>query len=963
MSALAKPAPSPAALMPLPTVSKIFAALTELFTLAPRASQLKLAEVVRSTLGSGGICCVEAPTGTGKTLGYLAGALDQYAHSGEQVPIVVATATVGLQEQIIRYDVPRLVEIGALDPRRVAIAKGRGRYFCPRTAQTLEDKKMRDGQMDMFNSEKHVAEGGTQIALDMLHAWRDKAWDGDQDSWEGELPACWGATCAASSDTCVNRACEYFSSCPYMESRAKLGRAQLIIANHDMVLADLAQRADEQSTTALPPKKYALIFDEAHNLPEKAVNTRRASARLSDTDWLRQLEGYSERCLTVHKVQKALERGVDFGLDVFTVGAANLIAEMEHWAKHLLDNGKFSLSGDYSWGLATPDSDLVCAVGGMASTSLGLLKALKTASKAFAEVAEESVGAEKGFAVRMLAETHRYQRLAKELQEGLALFYTAERQVRWATRTRDNRISLQTQPLEGREVLDELLWSTNFPVALVSATLQIAGSFQRFKDKSGLPGHAITEALPPVFDYSRGFLHQPKMDCLPGEEGYELELVDKIERLYKHNVAPGMLILFTSRETMRKVVGALKMDVREKCLTPDHMPLPELVALHKERILSGGRSILVGLDSMAEGLDLPGMFCGHVVITRLPFAVPGDPVEEARREHLGDAWFEQAYLADMLITLIQATGRLIRREDDHGVITVLDKRLHTKKYAMTAFAALPNFTRGTLLSEYDKMATARKLDKTHGQAAKVAAARAAAQESESKPAAKLTLVVDNAPKSVPASAMVAQVVPAEDPMAAVVEQAALPSNMGYPADDVGNEESVYAYLARTIPTAAGPFSDHEAAYLDCVQPTLPVGTPAHIWAERLMPEAVALGMIYLHQPWSNAIEPWKQILRLRADALQFAEILRSHMEGRPDPRTKLVSEQTCLNALMPMFSRVKLDPHDLLQELRVIEAEAWDVLTESHRMPRKELLLAMGDAAVQIALKHQATKKRSAIWG
>ncbi|MFY2658627.1 helicase C-terminal domain-containing protein [Achromobacter xylosoxidans] len=714
----------------LPSVTQIFAALTSAFGLSPRASQLELAQIVESTVLSGGISCVEAPTGTGKTLGYLAGALAAQARMANFKPIVVATATVGLQEQILNDDIPRLETAGLLDSRKVAVAKGRGRYFCPRTAALLEDKKAQDNQFDMFDGEKQVADAGVPIALDMLRAWRTKEWDGDKDSWTGTIPECWASACGASSDTCVNRACEHFESCPYMASRQRLATAQLIIANHDIVLADLTQRSEEQSNTVLPPKSYALIFDEAHNLPEKAVSKKMALARLSETDWLRKLETYGETCLNTPRIAKAMSRATDFGMDVFSVGAATLIADLDGLAA-VLGTIEFNESGLFSWGLKEPERELLEQTLFVGAQALKIHSALQTTSKAFTEFAEEAVGAEKTFAIRMLAMTHSFQRHAKELFSGFELFCSSDKLVRWVSRKSDGSLALHTQPLEGRDVLTELLWSKDITTVLVSATLQIAGSFDRFRDKSGLPGHAVTKALPAVFDYSRGYLHQPEMETVPGDPAHEKELVRKLELLFRQDVSPGMLVLFTSREAMRRVTRALPDDMAAVMLTQDRRPVPELVAEHKARIARGERSILAGLDSMAEGLDLPGNNCGHVVITRLPFAVPGDPVEEARRDALGKDWFEQAYLADMLIMLIQSTGRLIRREADHGVITVLDKRLWTKRYALTAYSALPSFSRGPKLRGYFEMLAARGISP---------ALPAGKGARESKPARRLSLV-------------------------------------------------------------------------------------------------------------------------------------------------------------------------------------------------------------------------------
>ncbi|MEX3984230.1 ATP-dependent DNA helicase [Paraburkholderia sp. EG287A] len=975
MTAPAKAA-APVALMSLPTVAAIFDALEERFGMRKRASQLRLAEQVRSALSTGGIFCGEAPTGTGKTLGYIAPAIEVYAHAGTPVPVVIATATVGLQEQILRDDIPRLAAIGAIDPRKVAVAKGRGRYFCPRTASQLEDKKMQDTQSDMFQSDKHVSDGGVPIALDMLKAWRNKEWDGDRDSWEGAIPDCWAASCGASSDTCVNRACEHFNDCPYMNSRAKLATAQLIIANHDMVLADLAQRAEEQTGTALPPKSYAVIFDEAHNLPQKAVATKEAMARLSDSDWLRKLEPYGEATMNTARIAKALTKSTGFAPDVFSVGAALLIAELERVAVELASTLKFSISGTFNWGLTAPDEALQKDIVGLASQALSLLNALRVASKAYSDLAEEASGAEKAFAIRMLSQTHQYQRMAKELHQGLYLFCCDERLVRWVSRSREGKVALHTQPLEGQDVLNELLWRTEFPVAMVSATLQIAGSFKRFVNKTGLPGHAVTAALPPVFDYSRGFLHQPPMGTEPGDAGFEAEVTTKLEKLFKANVAPGMLVLFTSRESMRRVVRALSDDVGRCALVQDHRPLPELVAAHKERINKGERSMLVGLDSMAEGLDLPGKYCGHVVIIRLPFAVPGDPVEEARREYLGKAWFEEAYLADMLTMLIQACGRLIRRESDHGVITVLDKRLSGRRYTATAMAALPEFTRITRIAEYFEVAKKRGFDLSHGVhvAPKLSVVSASAPPAVSAPAS-----VAGAPAPTPAapstasqpstqaSAPVTAPRPAAKPLAAhrtgpvaevssaYPEQAlrrlsSLPGTMENPVEC--SAADLMGTLERMMPHVKGPFADHETQYLSAAgeQPCLPTGTPALVWAERQMPQAVMLGLRLRNLPWDASAPEWLQVLRLRPDLLQFAQVLRSHRRGEADSRTAGLTVSQCDQQLERGLSSLNYPGQTaLFAALDTLDKEIVNILSEPHVRPRKDMLMEMSEVARGVA--------------
>lgn len=974
----AKPAvhEAPLVFMPLPTVKGIFDAMTDRFGLSPRASQLTLADQVRDTLAGGGVCCVEAPTGTGKTLGYLAGALDAQAHSGDPVPIVVATATVGLQEQILRHDLPRLAAVGALDLHKVAVAKGRGRYFCPRTTAVLEDKKLQDGQADMFAPEKHVADGGTQIALEMLSAWREGRWNGDRDAWESGVPDCWESTCAARSETCVSRACEYYDKCAYMASRTKLSKAQVIIANHNIVLADLAQRADEQSTTALPLKRYALIFDEAHNLPEKALATREAAAPLSQTDWLRKFEAYGQTVEASAGLMTRLMRAHDYQAGVFEQTPYLLLHGLEAFAKQLAEALTFSASGTFSWGLKTPEPAYQDVALELAALALTLLKSLKAVAKACGEFAEEAVGVEKGFAVRMLAQTHEHAHKVEALHKGLMAFCAEDRVVRWVYRNRDEALTLHTRPLEGQDVLNELLWSTEIPVAMVSATLQIAGSFKRFRDKSGLPGHAVTLALPPVFDYTRGFLHQPDMRCMPNELGFEAEVVEKVERLFDKKIGPGMLLLFTSREMMRRVCGALPLAMRDCLQMQNTRPLPELIAQHKARIDQGERSILAGLDSMAEGLDLPGRYCTHVVITRLPFAVPGDPVEEARRELMGSRWFEEAYLADMLTMLIQSTGRLIRREDDHGVVTVLDHRLVKKRYCVTAAKALPGFSRGTLIKEYEALAKERGFDLAHGMCLKSKKPAHLSLAHSSKPAGvRGGALPDGASKPSggkshlsgtggPALKLLAGGVSAPvDPIKAALDPVLLFASRG--AEETMRAravsvDSLNSVLVSLMPFAEGPFPEHEPDYLpgtaQMLDPALPVGTPAVCWTERHLPGAVMLGLRVMNLPWADRRPAWEQVLSLRADLLQYVSVLRSHRNGDLDIRNGLISEAACLTQLERGLAGLSA-PHadELIGALRRFEAETIALLSQSFVLPSPRLLQALPAAALALAKAFRST--------
>jgi hypothetical protein len=398
---------------------------------------------------------------------------------------------------------------------------------------------------------------------------------------------------------------------------------------------------------------------------------------------------------------------------------------------------------------------------------------------------------------------------------------------------------------------------------------------------------------------------------------------------------------------MRRVARELPADMGAVTLVQDHRPIPELVAQHKAAIDAGKRSILMGLDSMSEGLDLPGRYCGHVIITRLPFAVPGDPVEEARREHLGKDWFEQAYLADMLTMLIQGTGRLIRREDDFGVITVLDKRLWTKRYCKIAFAALPSFTRGEKLRQYFEMVRSRGLDKAPSSKAKA----------EKTP--KLEVVKTSAPATpeaaaekpvTPAATKPKVAKPKEDPLATLQRFAQQPTPVH--ASMVCSFEMLRPVVARVIPFAKGPFASHETAYLadSKVHPCLPAGTPASTFAERQMPETAMLALRFRNLPWDAAAPAWLQVLSLRPDLLQFADVLRSHRGGLQDERKALLSSDECQEQLLRGFAGLGYPGNDALFEaLGRIEADVMAVLSESFCVPSRDFMLEMPTAAQALA--------------
>lgn len=444
-------------------------------------------------------------------------------------------------------------------------------------------------------------------------------------------------------------------------------------------------------------------MDEAHNLPEKAIAMRKTCAPINEDDWLYEVESYGERVMSIADVANRVAHVEGLGAAVYSEAPAQILRHISAIREKCLSRSDFTAAGVRNWGLKQPKEWFLEMLVRLNAPVQLLLSALNKTAQTLSDRAEDVIGAEKALCIGLLTETYKFIGQVERLYKGLDNFVSADgRIVRWMRRTKDGSLTLHAQPLEGADVLNDLMWGGERSIVLVSATLQVAGSFDRFASKSGLPAHAVTKALPAVFDYKRVLLHQPMLSMEPGAPGFESAVVHQIESLYARNVAKGTLVLFTSRDMMQRVCGALSGPARSALLMQGNASVPELVAQHKARIDSGERSILAGLASMSEGLDLPGDYCGHVILTKLPFAVPDDPIELARQDLLGDRWFMDAYLADMLTTLIQSCGRLLRREADKGVVTILDRRLVTRRYGPHAIDALPfSFERRTTnIDEY-----------------------------------------------------------------------------------------------------------------------------------------------------------------------------------------------------------------------------------------------------------------------
>ncbi len=649
------------------------------------------------------VCVVEAGTGTGKTLAYTLAVLPLALAEARKV--VISTATTALQDQVLVKDLPEVAKYSGLD-FSYALAKGRGRYVClSKLDQQLEGINSDASALPLFMSES-PPDGLDKSELELfLTRYASGDWDGDRDSWEGGIDQDVWRSLSTDNQQCSNRRCSYFSSCPYYEARKQWEEADVVVANHDLVLSDLALGGG----VILPPVETSIyVFDEAHHLADKALGHFMVSGGLKAAEsWLKSLTRAMSELSPYLGQSNFLHRHIEelSGL------AARVHEQLELAYGFLVENTEWELEDKsetrryrYPQG-RIPDAllDISAELKTLLASVCRLLEDLRSeVTRAVDEKSDCGLSREEGeqwFPVigslcdRAESYFHLWSFYAKEEGEN------ASPSARWLVfRDQDSQSDIQMfgSPLSAGGVLQEALWKKSYAAVLTSATLTALGRFERLIQKAGLPRSSPMHVVSSPFDFPNvAQLSLPAMKADPSDQdAHTLEIADSLETIMGDHKA--ILVLFSSRKQMNDVFYSLDRDLREDVVTQDDMNKQALVSYHRERVDEGKRSILFGLASLAEGIDLPGEYLTHVIIAKIPFSVPNDPLEQSISEWLetqGRNPFMEVTVPDASLRLIQACGRLIRTEQDRGQITILDKRLLTRRYGAMLLQSLPPYRR------------------------------------------------------------------------------------------------------------------------------------------------------------------------------------------------------------------------------------------------------------------------------
>ncbi len=694
-------------------IQKAYSQFLSAKSLTPRYGQkLMIAEIAR-TIGNiqmdeddqrsadSHICVIEAGTGTGKTVAYLLATLPIAKAMNKRV--VLATATIALQEQVVVKDVPDVLHHSGLN-FDVSLAKGRGRYLCLSKLDRILSSDDASQLIPVCEDETSIiSESDGRLYTQMMSELSEGKWDGDRDNWPEEVePASWQRV-TTDYRQCAGRKCSHIRNCSFFKARDALADADLIVANHDLVLADLALGGG----AILPaPEECIYIFDEGHHLPDKALNHFANNIRYKSTiRWLGQSEGQWPSLL------QPLAKATYF-VEMAGPLEGHFKAVRSIFENHLHVLQEITASVDRSAHTPRLRFEQGVAPDALEQLALRLRPALSdlchNLQKLYDELGE-LIDEEYPVVPKVDLESV-YPVLGSWLARAeatLALWehYTHTKMdeswpfARWITLVEFNDVvdyEIVASPILAAKTLSKDLWSRCFGAVVTSATLTALNSFDRFKYRAGTYDDSVYTTVPSPFDFKEnGTLVIPKNAVEANDAQRHTEsVIDLLPEIIDD--AAGSLVLFSSKRQMLEVYEELPREFRIKILMQGIESKQALVEKHKKAIDAGRGSIIFGLASFSEGVDLPGKYCTHVVIAKIPFSVPDDPLEAALAEWIeakGGNAFMQISVPDASMRLVQACGRLLRTESDSGKVTVLDKRLISKRYGKALLNALPDFSR------------------------------------------------------------------------------------------------------------------------------------------------------------------------------------------------------------------------------------------------------------------------------
>ena len=621
-----------------------------------RPQQKAMAIAVAESFVNSDNLCIEAPTGVGKSFAYLIPAI-HYAVKNSK-PVIITTETINLQEQLIEKDIPILQEL--LDVEfSAALAKGRANYLCRR-------------RLNMTTGEhqgEYLPQNSMMPEIEQISQWSNTTEDGSLADLDFEpSPGVWQCVCCENGN-CFGPKCKFFRSCFYWQARKKWEEVNLLVTNHALFLTDLKMKLEGDIESGILPMNSGVVIDEAHQLETGAA--KHMGTRISEAGlyyFLNKLFNSSKgRGLLIRPGEQAIKlrqlvQSTYNYVSAFFNNARNRLTEWEETQKRI--HKPYFVEDTLTGQLALLERDLENYM-----------------------IEQE----DKDYKLEIEMQIQRCRSFKKAIFEFLMM--NAEESVYWVeneSNTHRKIVTLNYSPLNVAAILNRSLFSETIPIILTSATLSVGNNLNYYKHRVGFSGRELLLDSP--FDYTRqAKIHVIKKMPEQRDKNYHNALAHYIKYYIEHSHGKAF-VLFTSYNSLKKTVELTRKFFEDKDITlliqGDGISRSKMITLFKKDI----NSVIFGTSSFWMGVDVPGEALSNVIITKLPFSVPSEPLIEARLDKIkadGGNPFMEYSLPEAVLKFKQGIGRLIRSKLDTGIITILDNRVITKRYGKVFLDSLP----------------------------------------------------------------------------------------------------------------------------------------------------------------------------------------------------------------------------------------------------------------------------------
>jgi len=625
-----------------------FEILKQLNRYERREAQERMVSQVAKSFADKESLVIEAGTGSGKSFGYLIPALFEKIRHGDskQKPVVISTATIALQEQLMEKDIPFLAKAAGMEKLEVRLVKGRGNYLCIQKLTELER------QIKPHSSE--------MLHINYLKGELSRGWDGDLANLELSIPQELWKEVRSDSEDCLGRRCRFYDQNPYRKAREDLDQADILIANHALYLQDLSA-----SQSLLPPHE-TVVFDEAHQLKHWALSA--FTIRIGKFATQKLLQKIHRRLQPLPEHFHHLIADSEAAIFEWLFRSENSVFRLypDELFLHLIKKHIQVLQDLEQW------------LAGMDVKQLSIIRP---------DLIESDLDLDKARVQR--------EKLKQQLQGLIARweFFLEEdpflkHRVNWVEVDRERLYyELKSTPLNIAEMMGTQLWQQKTAV-LTSATLAVNHKLDFVRKDLGIGEEANDLVLPSPFRYEdQCVLYLPTSLPDPNSDQYNIAITEEIADIL--HVSQGRaFVLFTSNSAMHRVSHALIPRLPFPCKVQGDMPRNRLIEWFKET----PNSVIFATATFWEGIDVPGDSLSCVIMDKIPFSPPNDPVNQAVVDYIkarGEDWFGQYVLPQAVIKLKQGFGRLIRAGDDKGLVAILDPRIRQKGYGKIIQRSLP----------------------------------------------------------------------------------------------------------------------------------------------------------------------------------------------------------------------------------------------------------------------------------